>query len=1082
MNSKRIFPIKAFAFCFVSVVGLAACGGGGSAVKSPTVNVNPPTSNTKHGAVYSYRSNNLQEFRYYYGGNTQAWINNHALTNCRAGSSRSSCTIEAAFTNCVALARDNRIRAYATGNDLASARSSALAQCRRLGGTGCSNFSSNCNAPVTRQASKVGGSSNSIPSPTAPTEQPTPPPSGNVKHGAVYSWQGSSDNKRYATVSSSVVEDTAAAARSAGLAACTGSNSNCRVEFTFTNCAAVADSDGFEYTGIATGNTLASARSSALAECTRLGGAGCELDGSERCNDPVAPQDSIVRGISNSAPAPAPTVTLTLADSSISENGGTTTVTATLSQASGADTTITVTAVSGSYTVGEDATITIAAGSTSNSSDTATINAVDNTKDEPDRTATVTATTQNSQGIGAVTGASLTLEDDDGAPTVTLSLADSSISENGGTTTVTATLSHASSADTTITVTAVSGSYTVGEDATITIAAGSTSNNSDTATINAVDNTRDEADRTATVTATAQNTQGIGAVTGASLTLEDDDGAPTSPPSSNTGHGAVYSYTVSGGQRVVGYHGNEDTAALAQSSARAACNALRNAQGCRVEFTYRNVATASSPSAPSQPTAPSGSNVHYGAVYSYTVSGGGGQRILSYHGNENTAALAQNSARDACNALRNAQGCRVERIFWTAAPVSPPTEQLSRSNVRYGAVYSYATIYDREQRTAAISLGNTATPGSNTVAEARSAACSGLLVTSVDCRVEFTFTNCAAVANINELNPEISEAYTGFASGDDWASATSAALAKCRELGGEDDRKGGNEIIVGDGRDRYSCEIRPEKTFFHGNCLNPITPQASKSGGFLNTKYGAIVSVSIGDRREIWHIINQDSEQAARDAVCPHSDCDEKFTYTNCAAAAWDQDGAEGVFIDYDSTTYIAVATGNTMISARDAALARCRQFGRSSECGVGNPSSVSPTTSPGSNNLFQCNTPIVPQEPRVTGWFVDSTRTPEPPAPPSGGGSVTGFIVITSNGGHAALISTRPAVEAGCRQDGRVICRIVTTFANCGAAAWNFPAILAGSTNISGYGTGNTRDSAERAARANCGGGACQIMTSFCN
>ena len=527
MNNRRIFQISALAVGVVCAAVLASClGGGGSGVvrTGSQVQVAPPTSNVRYGAVYSYRSNNLQEFRYYYGGNTQAWINNHALTNCRAGSSRSSCRIEASFTNCVALARDNRIQAYATGNDLASARSSALAQCRRLGGTGCSNFSSNCNAPVTRQASKVGGTSNSIPSPTAPTEQPTPPPSGNVKHGAVYSWQGSSDNKRYARVSSSVVEDTAAAARSAGLAACTGLN--CRVEFTFTNCAAVADSDGFEYTGIATGNTLASARSSALAECTRLGGAGCELDGSERCNDPVAPQTSIVRGISNSAPAPAPTVTLTLADSSISENGGSTTVSATLSHASSASTTITVTAVSGAYTVGADKTITIAAGSTSNNSDTATINAVDNTRDEANRSVTVTATAQNSQGIGAVTGASLTLEDDDSAPTVTLSLADSSISENGGTTTVSATLSHASSAATTITLSAVSGAYMVGADKTITIAAGNTSNSSDTATINAVDNTRDEANRSVTVTATAQNSQGIGAVTGASLTLEDDDLPP----------------------------------------------------------------------------------------------------------------------------------------------------------------------------------------------------------------------------------------------------------------------------------------------------------------------------------------------------------------------------------------------------------------------------------------------------------------------------------------------------------------------------------------------------------------------------
>ena len=222
-----------------------------------------------------------------------------------------------------------------------------------------------------------------------------------------------------------------------------------------------------------------------------------------------------------------PTVTLALADSSISENGGSTTVTATLSHASSTATTITVTGVSGFYTAGTDATISIAAGSTSNSSDTATINAVNNTTDEPNRTVTVTASVQNTNGAGSVTGATLTLEDDDAAPTVTLALTNSSISESGGSTTVTATLSHASSAATTITVTGVSGFYTAGADATIEIAAGSTANSSDTATINAVNNTTDEPNRTVTVTASVQNTQGRGAVTGATLTLTDDDAAPT---------------------------------------------------------------------------------------------------------------------------------------------------------------------------------------------------------------------------------------------------------------------------------------------------------------------------------------------------------------------------------------------------------------------------------------------------------------------------------------------------------------------------------------------------------------------------
>ena len=222
----------------------------------------------------------------------------------------------------------------------------------------------------------------------------------------------------------------------------------------------------------------------------------------------------------------APTVTLSVSPSSISENGGEATVTATLSRASGAATTVTVTPVPGFYTVGSDTEIVIAAGSTAAASDTATIEAVNNTTDAPDRTGTVTATVSNDVGAGSVSGAALTVTDDDDAPNAALSLDPASVTENGGVSTVSATLTHPSSEPTTVTVTAVSGSYTVGSDATIVIAAGETATATDTAAITAVDNAKDEPDRTATVTATLANSQGAGTVSGALLTLEDDDAAP----------------------------------------------------------------------------------------------------------------------------------------------------------------------------------------------------------------------------------------------------------------------------------------------------------------------------------------------------------------------------------------------------------------------------------------------------------------------------------------------------------------------------------------------------------------------------
>ena len=254
----------------------------------------------------------------------------------------------------------------------------------------------------------------------------------------------------------------------------------------------------------------------------------------------------------------APGVTLALSPASISESGAgnVSTVTATLSHPSSAATTVTVTPVTGFYTVGSDTTIVIAAGETANATDTVTIAAVDNDTDAPDRAGTVTATITNDRATAdgttmAVSGGALTIGDDDAAPNATLSLNPSSVSENGGAATVTATLSHPSSAATTVTVTPVSGSYTVGSDATIVIAAGETANATDTAAIAAADNTKDEPDRTATVTATLTNSQGAGTVSGATLTLTDDDAAPgvtlaVSPASiSENGGAATVTATLS---------------------------------------------------------------------------------------------------------------------------------------------------------------------------------------------------------------------------------------------------------------------------------------------------------------------------------------------------------------------------------------------------------------------------------------------------------------------------------------------------------------------------------------------------------
>ena len=227
----------------------------------------------------------------------------------------------------------------------------------------------------------------------------------------------------------------------------------------------------------------------------------------------------------------APTVTLILTPDSISEKDGSSTVTATLSHVSSEATEVTVSENEGVFTLSDNRTLTIAAGDTQ-STGTVTIAAVDNDVDAPDRQVAVSAVAANTQGVTAPADVTLTLEDDDEAPTVTLILSKTSIPEDGGSSTVTAELSHPSSEETTVTVMAAAVEPAVATDfalsvtTTLTIAAGATSSTG-TVTIAAVNNSVDAPDRTVTVSAGASNAQGVNAIADRTLTLEDDEEAPT---------------------------------------------------------------------------------------------------------------------------------------------------------------------------------------------------------------------------------------------------------------------------------------------------------------------------------------------------------------------------------------------------------------------------------------------------------------------------------------------------------------------------------------------------------------------------
>ena len=151
--------------------------------------------------------------------------------------------------------------------------------------------------------------------------------------------------------------------------------------------------------------------------------------------------------------------------------------------------------------------------------------------DEPHETVEVVLSGATRARLGTATGTG-TITDDDAAPTVTLALSPASIAESGGTATVTARLNHPSSQATTVTVSAeagppaVSGDFALSDNKTLTIAAGETASTG-TVEITAQDNPQDEPNKTVRVTGTAANSQGIRQPAAVSLTITDDDGAPS---------------------------------------------------------------------------------------------------------------------------------------------------------------------------------------------------------------------------------------------------------------------------------------------------------------------------------------------------------------------------------------------------------------------------------------------------------------------------------------------------------------------------------------------------------------------------
>ena len=231
-----------------------------------------------------------------------------------------------------------------------------------------------------------------------------------------------------------------------------------------------------------------------------------------------------------------PPLELSIGDASVDEgDSGSTTLDFTVTLDRTATETVTVdwetsdgTATAGTdYTAG-NGTLTFSIG---DSSKTVSVTVAGDNVDEPNETFTVTLSNASSGatiGDGTATG---TITDDDATPKVTLLLSPDTIDEDGGTATLTASLDRPSSEDTT--VEGIGGVnfeafYTVGPgpNPVLTIPAGETASTG-TVTLTAVANNVDAPDRRITVSAEASNGLGVTSPDNVTLTIEDDDDAPT---------------------------------------------------------------------------------------------------------------------------------------------------------------------------------------------------------------------------------------------------------------------------------------------------------------------------------------------------------------------------------------------------------------------------------------------------------------------------------------------------------------------------------------------------------------------------
>jgi hypothetical protein len=216
---------------------------------------------------------------------------------------------------------------------------------------------------------------------------------------------------------------------------------------------------------------------------------------------------------------------------SVNEPGGTALINVTLSTASVLTVTVNYATNNGTATAGSDYTpasgvLTFAPGVTSQ---TFPVPILDDLLDEPDETVALALSVPTNATLGAPNTAALTILDNDTAPTVQFSSGTYTVNENGGPASITVNLSTASALTVTVNYATSDGTATVGSDYTltsgfVTFAPGVTSQ---TFPVPILDDLLDEPDETVALTLSAPTNATLGAPNVATLTILDNDIAPT---------------------------------------------------------------------------------------------------------------------------------------------------------------------------------------------------------------------------------------------------------------------------------------------------------------------------------------------------------------------------------------------------------------------------------------------------------------------------------------------------------------------------------------------------------------------------